>query len=106
VVEEGKWLAGLERLHPQGHLAELDGHLVDIHAVDAPADHVTEGAAHRLGGRFLVACSDPGQAPGNAVGRGDEKVPATTGGIADLERQDGGLGIAGLGGLVEHRVEG
>ena len=43
VVEEGERLAGLEGLHPEADLAQLDGHRVDVDAVEAAADDVAQG---------------------------------------------------------------
>jgi hypothetical protein len=43
LVQEAERLAGVQGLHPQGHLAQLDGHLVDVHAVEAVAHHVAQG---------------------------------------------------------------
>ncbi len=42
VVEEGEGLAGLEGLHPQAHLAELDRHGVEVDPVEAVADDVAQ----------------------------------------------------------------
>ena len=49
-VEERERQAGLHGLHPQAHLAQLDGHRVEVHAVDAAADDLPQRVAV-LGGR-------------------------------------------------------
>lgn len=106
MLEEGEGLAGLEGLHPEAHLAQLDGHGVHVHAVEAVADDVAQGRAGGLGGRLLVARADGGEAPGDPVGGGDQEVAAPAGRVADLEAEDRALGIGLPGRLLEHRVQG
>ncbi len=49
VVEEVERFAGVVGFQPEGDLAEFDGQRVQVHAVDAVADHVADGAAKRDG---------------------------------------------------------
>ena len=64
-------MPGSSRLHPQGDLAQLDRHRVDVHAVDAVADHVAQGGADHLGRRLVVAGAHaaPAAWPGDAPRR-------------------------------------
>ena len=87
-VEEGERLAGLEGLHPEADLAELDRHRVDVDAVEAAGDDVAERGSRRLGGGLVVAGADGGEALGDAVGGGDEEVARAAGGIDDLEVEE------------------
>ena len=43
-VEEGEGASGLEGFHPEADLAQLDGHGVEVYAVDAAADDVAQRA--------------------------------------------------------------
>jgi len=90
VVEEAQRPAGVERLQPQADLAQLDGHLVQVNAIEAAADDIAQGVA----------------AGGQPVGRGDEEVAGAGGGINDFDGEEGGLerGVGsrewGMGGRV------
>jgi hypothetical protein len=44
VVEEAEGLAGIDGLQPEGDAAELDGHGVDVHAVEAAAEMTSRRA--------------------------------------------------------------
>src|SRR5439155_17666400 len=72
VLQEREWLAWFQRLHPEGDLAELDGHRIHIDAVDAVANHVAEGLALGLGRRLLFTRSDGSQALGDTVRRDNQ----------------------------------
>ena len=54
-------------------LAQLDGHRVDVHAVDAVADHVAQGLADGLGRRLLFAGAGGSQPLGDTMGGGDQE---------------------------------
>ena len=85
VIEEGERLAGFQGFQPQAHPAQLDGHGVDVHAVEAAADDVAEGGAGGLGAGFLLAGAGRGHAPRQAMGGGDQEVAGADGRVADLE---------------------
>ena len=104
-VQEAQRLARLQRLQPQAHLAQLHRHRVEVHAVDAAPDHVAHCRAGGLGRWLLVAGAHGGQPPGDAVGGGQQEVPAPAGRVADLERQDRHLGVLAARRLVKHRVQ-
>ena len=112
VVEEGERLAGFQRFEPQAHAAQLGGHRVDVHAVEAAADHVAQGVLVEERRGFALALrqrAHAGQVPGQPVRRADEEVAGADGRVADLEGEDGLLGLgAGLAldRLLHHRVEG
>ena len=84
VVEEGERLPGLEGLEPEAHAAELGGHGVDVHAVQAPADDVAQGVLVKERRRLALArrvCANSGEMPGEAMCRADEEMARTDGGI-------------------------
>ena len=85
VVEEGERLARVHGFEPEGDLAELDGHGVDVHAVYAVGDNFAEGVADSGEGGGVFAGAVGGDLAGEAVGGGDEEVAASAGGVADLE---------------------
>ncbi len=85
VVEEGEWQARDERLHPEADLAQLYGHRVGVHPVDAAPDDVAQGLAGGLGRGLAVPGTDSGEALGDAVRGGDEEVAAAARRVADLE---------------------
>ena len=97
MVEEGKGLAGLEGLEPEGDLAELDGHGVDVHAVEAVADDVAQGGlVEERGGLGLAIGHGAGarEVSGEAMGGPDEEMTGAAGHVTGLEAEDG------LGGQV------
>ena len=109
-VEEAERPAGLHALQPQADLGQLGGHRVEVDAVDAAVDHVVHGVLlvddRRLGVTAAAAAgSHRGEPSGDALGGGDEEVPAAASRIADREREQRGLGVGGLFGLVEQGVE-
>jgi hypothetical protein len=55
-IEKAERSARLQRLHPEGP-AELNGHRVDIDAVEAAADDVAQGSPGGLRRRLVVVCS-------------------------------------------------
>lgn len=65
---------------------------VGIHAVDAVADDVAQGMTHSVGRGFFVAGADGSQAFGQTMGGGDQEMPGTAGGVADLHRKQSLLG--------------
>ena len=112
VVEEGERLAGLQGLQPQAHAAELGGHRVPVHAVEAAADHVAERVLMEQRGGLAVARrmgAHAGQMAGEAVGGADQEVAGADSGVADLEVEDRPLRLGpGLAAdrRLDHRVEG
>ena len=108
LVEEGQRLAGLQRLQPQRHLGQLDGHRVDVDAVDAAADDAAQRGADHGVGRLGFAGFLGGEALGDPPGGGDEEVPGAAGGVADgdvEQRRDPFRGGPVGARLVEQRVE-
>ena len=106
VVEERERPAWLERLHPQRHLAELDGHRVHVDAVDAAADDVAQRRRGRSSGEGSGSlAADRGEPFGDSVGGGDQEVAGAAGGVDDGEGEDRLLGVLGCGGLVEDGLE-
>jgi len=55
-IEEAERSARLQRLHPDGDPQRLNGHRVDIDAVEGAADDVAQGSPGGLR-RRLVVCS-------------------------------------------------
>ncbi|MCB1099837.1 MAG: hypothetical protein KDN22_29995 [Verrucomicrobiae bacterium] len=92
VVEERKWLAGFERLDPEGDLAQLDGHRVDVDSIQAAANHIAQGVLVVVRSRFVLAGADGGEGAGKTVGGGDEEVAGAYGGVADSKAQESLLG--------------
>jgi len=96
MFQEGQRPAGLQGLQPEVDFAQFHGHGVDVHAVDAPADHVAQGVLDGFGCGFVLAGADGGESLGDAVGGGDEEVAAAAGGVADFDRKQGFLGEQGV----------
>ena len=92
VVHEAEWLVRVERDEPQGQFAHLDGHLIDVHAVQAGCHHLSYGPASHLLRRLaaslaLVApCLD--ELVGQVSCRGDQEGTRTACDVGDLEVQD------------------
>lgn len=85
VVEEVEGFAGVVGFEPEGHFAEFDGERVEVHAVDAFADHVADGGAESDGGRLFLAGADDGEFGGDAAGGGEKDVAGTAGDVGDAE---------------------
>ena len=96
VVKERERLARFERFQPQAHAAQLRGHGVHVHAVEAAADHVAQRVLVEQRRRFALALRQRAHAremPGQPVRGADEEVAGADRGVADLEREDGLLGL-------------
>ena len=53
VVEEGEGQVGIEGFDPQRHTGQFNGQRVDVHAVDAPLDHMPpQQCLHPVGEQF------------------------------------------------------
>ena len=105
-VEEREWSSRLEGLHPEADLAQLDGHGVEVHAVDAASDDVAQGALHVWGAGFEAVAADLGESVGGAACGGDEEVSRAAGGVHDGQGQEGVFGGWGLASAVKDGFEG
>src|SRR4051794_37826208 len=52
--EESERLPWLERLHPETHVTQFDGHRVDVDPIDAAADNVAQSRTSRRGRGFVA----------------------------------------------------
>ena len=75
VIEEGERFAGLGGFEPKGDFAQLDGHGIHVHAVEAVADDFAQGVAELVGRRLFVAGAEDGEPSREAMASGDEEVP-------------------------------
>jgi hypothetical protein len=103
-LEKRKWFSRFNCFHPQIDLAELDGHGVEVYAVDTATNDVAQGLAPRFRWRLFLTNANGGQFPGDAMGCGNEEVPTATGGITNFETEDGFLWIGLATGFIEDRV--
>ena len=71
VVEEAEGFAGIDGFQPEGDAAELDGHRVDVHAVEAAAGDFAEGVAVVVGADGTVGGAEFGECFGEAAGGGE-----------------------------------
>ena len=99
----GQRLARLEGLEPEADLAQLDGHRVDVDAVEAAADDVAQRGSDGRRRGLLVAGADGGQALGDPVGGGDEEVAGAARRVDDRQREDRLLGGPVAVGLAQLR---
>lgn len=104
-VEEGERLPRRESFQQEIEAAKLRAHRVHVHPVEAASDHSPKRLPVRLRRGFVVPGSDGGEATGDAVGSPDQKMPAPDRRVADLEIEDGPLGIRLPRRLFQHRVE-
>src|SRR5689334_21455477 len=98
-----KRFARLNSFHPQAHLAQFYGHGVDVYAVDAASNHITQCLAPRFWRWLLFSSANGSQSFGNSMCCCDQEVSTTTGGIADLEVEDSSFGIRFSAGFIQHR---
>ena len=105
-VEERERAVGVEGFQPQRDLGDLDGQVVEVHAVDAVFDDVGGGRAYGGGAGLGVAGAHGGQRSGDPAGGGDHEMPAAAGGVDNGQRQQGLLRVGGAHRLVDQRVEG
>src|SRR6266516_1084950 len=106
LFEEGEWFAWLDSLHPQAYFTEFNGHGVDIYAVDAAADDITQSFAAGFGRGLLFTCANGCQPFGNTVCRCNQEVAAATGGVADLVIEDSSVRIWLSAGFLQNGIEG
>ncbi len=86
-VQEGQRLAGLQRLDPERHLAQLDRERVAIDAIDAARDDLAQRMLELdLGGR--AGAAQLGDAGGRAARGAEQEMAGAAGGIDDRELQD------------------
>ena len=103
VVEKVERLAGIVGLQPEGDLAEFDRQRVQVHAVDAVADHVAHGGTEGGGRGLFLAGADDGQFGGDAPGRGQQDMAGAAGDVGDAQGEQRLLGF-GLLELVGDQV--
>ena len=89
LVQVRQRLAGLHGLQPERDLSQLGGHGVEVHAVDAAADHAAQRSADHGLGRFGLAGFLGGDPLGDPAGGRDEEVAGAAGGVADGEAPAG-----------------
>ena len=104
-VEERERPVGVEGFQPQRHLGDLDGQVVEVHAVDAAFDDVGGGGPQCGGRGFGVAGAHGGQRGGDPAGGGDDEMPTAAGGVDDGEVQQRLFGIGCPNRLVDQRVQ-
>ena len=83
VVEEIEGFARRVGFQPEGDLAKLDGERVEVHAVDAVADHIANGFTEGGGAGLVIAAADNGEFRGNAAGGGEEDMAGAAGDVGN-----------------------
>ena len=100
-------LPGLQGLHPEADLAQLDGHRVDVDAVDATADHVAHGLADRSPATARRRrCARPARCLAIRSAAAIRKWPLPQAGSQIFSSSMAASGSGLLRRLSEHRVEG
>ena len=89
VVEEAEGLAGIDGFQPEGDAAELDGHRVDVHAVEAATGDFAEGVAVVVRADGTVGGAEFGEFFRETAGGGEQEVARAAGGIADGDGEEG-----------------
>ena len=87
VVEEGQGFPWFQRFEPEADFAEFHGHRVEVHAVEASSNHITERMLIQSRRRLAVALgqgSDAREVPGEAMRCADQEVTGAAGGVTDL----------------------
>ena len=105
VVEEVERLAGIVGFEPEGNLAEFDRQRVQVHAVDAGADHVAQRGAVSRGRGLLLAGADDGKLRGDAPCGGQQDVARAAGDVGDAQVEERRFGFGGLESLGDQVVE-
>ena len=104
-VEESEGLARFEGLQPEGDLRQLGGEVVEVDAVDAPADDVVQGVGDLFGGGFVLAGAGLGDAAGDPPGCRDEETAGARGWVADGDSEQAGFGVGGILRVLDCVVE-
>ena len=90
-VEKDKRLARLQRFDPETEPAQLYGHRVHVHAVEAMADHVAQRALVERRRRLALAGrigANTGQVAGQTVRGADQEVTRSDRRVAYLQAED------------------
>lgn len=85
VVEEIEGFAGAVGFQPECDFAEFHGEGVEVHSVDAVADHIAYGLAEGGGAGLVVAGANDGEFRGNTAGGGEEDMTRAAGDVGDAE---------------------
>ncbi len=85
VGQEGQRLVAAHRAQPQREAGQLDGHRVEIDAVETALGHQPLDVGQR---QFPVVGGVGGDVLGDVGRRGDEEVPAAHGGIQDAQLEE------------------
>jgi hypothetical protein len=88
---------------PESHLAKFDGERVEVHAVDAVADNLTDGLAEGGGAGLVISRADDGEFCGNAPGSSEEDVTGAASDVGHTQGEEGG-GRIGLLELLRDEV--
>ena len=92
VVDEGERQVAVERDEPERELAHLDGHVVDVGAVEAVGDDLADRARVYRSLRCALAgvLAGPGldETVGEVAGGGDEERAGAAGDVGDLEVEE------------------
>ncbi len=109
VIKEGEGLTRLDGLDPEAHLTEFDRHGIQVHTVDAVADHISESVLILLRTWFNLSSANLRQMAGQSMCCRNQEVTASARWIAYLEFENRLLRIAGclpLSLLRNYRFEG
>ena len=105
VVQKVERLAGVVGFQPERDLAEFDGERVQVHAVDAGADHVADRGAKGRGRWLLLAGANDGELGGDAPRGGEQDVARAAGDIGDAQIEQRGFRVGGFEALGDQVVE-
>ena len=94
-LEKREGQARVDRLHPEAHLAELDGQRVPVDAVDAPPDDVAQRTLIVVR-RGRAPRPDARDAVGEPARRREQEVPRPAGGVDDGHIEKGIDGTLGM----------
>ena len=102
-IEEGERLAWLQRLDPEGHLAQLDRERIAIDAVDTVRDDLAQRALELDLGRRTGApvLRDAG---GRAARGAEQEMSGPASGIEDRKLQDRGYRVVGVRASAASRI--
>jgi hypothetical protein len=105
MVQKIERLAGIMRLQPKGDLTEFNGERIEIHPINASADHVAQGGAESRGRWLLFPRAHDGQFGGDTPRSGEKNVSRTAGDISNAQIEQCGRRIRGLEAFGDQVVE-
>ena len=89
VVKEVERFAGAVRFQPERHFAQFHRQRIEVHAVDAGADHIAHRRAERRRRRLILPRPHAGQRRGNPPRRCQQNVAGAAGDIGDAQGKQG-----------------